>query len=48
MPERNALVPYRTEFAMQLRPFDVLSSVVEIGLFVGAAVVTALGVAGLR
>jgi hypothetical protein len=33
---------------MQLRPFDLLSSLVEIGLFVGAAVVTVVGVVGLR
>ncbi len=33
---------------MQLRPADVLSSIVEISLFLGAAVVTAVGVISLR
>jgi hypothetical protein len=33
---------------MQLRPADVLSSVVEIGLFVCAAVVAAVGIVTLR
>lgn len=33
---------------MQLRPVDVLSSLVEIGLFLGAAVVTAVGIIAVR
>ncbi len=33
---------------MQLRPADVVSSVLEIGLFVFAAVVTAVGIVALR
>jgi hypothetical protein len=33
---------------MQLRPTDVLSSVLEISFFLGAAVVTAVGVISLR
>ena len=33
---------------MQLRPADVVSSVLEIGLFVFAAVVTAAGIVSLR
>ena len=33
---------------MQVRPTDIVSSILEVGLFVGAAAVLVVGAVGLR